>query len=340
LVAIPYNPRVASPNLTELLARIAGVRIGVLGDLMVDRFIYGDALRISPEAPVPVVKIRERTTQPGGAANVANNVVSLGGRCSLFGVLGDDPAGHEVRHMLVAEGCDVSGILSPDGYASTVKTRVVAQSQQLLRIDEEHAQSVDAATSAQLLAAIVAQLDELSVIVISDYAKGVLTRELAQEVIAVAGKAGIPVVVDPKPSSLGFYAGADVVKPNLGEALRYVGREQAGSDSEMQSVCEQVREGSEAKAVVITAGAHGSYVYDGANFTHLEGHARDVYDVAGAGDSTLAALALALGTGADLVSAVALGNMAGSIAVGKLGVAAVTADEMRAELEAEHAATR
>lgn len=329
----------APPHLTELLARFAGVRIGVLGDLMVDRFIYGDALRISPEAPVPVVNIRERTTQPGGAANVANNVVSLGGRCSLFGALGDDPAGHEVRHMLVAEGCDVRGVFSPAGYASTVKTRVVAQSQQLLRIDEEHAQPVDAATSAQLLAAIVEQLEELSVIVISDYAKGVLTRELAQEVVALAGRSRIPVVVDPKPSNMNFYAGADVVKPNLGEALRYVGRESA-TDAEMRLVCKHLREGSETKAVVITAGAHGSYVFDGETFTHIEGHARDVYDVAGAGDSTLAALALALGAGGDLISAVALGNLAGSIAVGKLGVAAVRNDEMRAELEAEDAAAR
>jgi rfaE bifunctional protein kinase chain/domain len=330
---------VTSLNPADLLARFSGVRIGVLGDLMVDRFIYGDALRISPEAPVPVVTIRERTTQPGGAANVANNVVSLGGRCSLFGVLGDDPAGHEVRHMLVAEGCDVSGIVSPAGYVSTVKTRVVAQTQQMLRIDEEHAQPVDRATSAELLAAIAAQLDELNVIVISDYAKGVLTRELAQEVIRLASGANIPVVVDPKPSNMSFYAGADVVKPNLGEALRHVGRDHA-SDAEMRDVCEQVRARSETKAVVVTAGAHGSYVFDGASFTHLEGHARDVYDVAGAGDSTLAALALALGAGADLLSAVALGNMAGSIAVGKLGVAAVSSDEMRAELEAEHAASR
>jgi D-beta-D-heptose 7-phosphate kinase / D-beta-D-heptose 1-phosphate adenosyltransferase len=334
-----YNRAVEPQPLTELLSRIARVRIGVLGDLMVDRFIYGDAQRISPEAPVPVVTIRERTTQPGGAANVANNVVSLGGRCSLFGILGDDPAGHEVRAMLVAEGCDVRGVLAPAGYHSTVKTRVVAQSQQLLRIDEEHAQPVDAQTSALLLAAIVEQLDELSVLVISDYAKGVLSRELAQQVIDVAAGANVPVVVDPKPSNMDFYAGADVVKPNLGEALCYVGREQATNDA-MQSVCEQVREGSETKAVVITAGAHGSYIFDGATFSHLEGHARAVYDVAGAGDSTLAALALALGASADLVTAVALGNMAGSIAVGKLGVAAVTADEMRTELEAEHAAAR
>ena len=332
-----YNRLVTPQPLTELLARLAGMRIGVLGDLMVDRFIYGDALRISPEAPVPVVTIRERTTQPGGAANVANNVVSLGGRCSLFGVLGDDPAGHEVRQMLVAEGCDVRGVLSPEGYSSTVKTRVVAQSQQLLRIDEEHPAQIGEAASAQLLAAIVDQLGELGVIVISDYAKGVLSRELAQEVIRVAGHAEIPVVVDPKPSNMNFYAGADVVKPNLGEALRYVGRD-AATDAEMPWVCEHVREGSETKAVVITAGAHGSYVFDGTDYTHLEGHARDVYDVAGAGDSTLAALALALGAGADLVSAVGLGNMAGSIAVGKLGVVAVTADELRAELEAEYAA--
>jgi D-beta-D-heptose 7-phosphate kinase/D-beta-D-heptose 1-phosphate adenosyltransferase len=166
----------------------------------------------------------------------------------------------------------------------------------------------------------------------------VLTRKLAQEVIQLASGANIPVVVDPKPTNMSFYAGADVVKPNLGEALRYVGREQA-SEAEMQAVCEQVREGSESKAVVVTAGAHGSYVFDGASFTHLEGHARDVYDVAGAGDSTLAALALTLGAGEDLLSAVALGNMAGSIAVGKLGVVAVSADEMRSELEAEHAAS-
>jgi len=332
-----YNPAVAPRQLTELLARLLGVRIGVLGDLMVDRFIYGDALRISPEAPVPVVTVRERTTQPGGAANVANNVVSLGGRCSLFGVLGDDPSGHEVRELLVAEGCDVRGVLSPAAYASTVKTRVVAGSQQLLRVDEEHAGPVSAETQALLLAAIVAQLDELSVLVISDYAKGAVTGELAQQVIELAHKSDIPVVVDPKPANMRFYAGADVVKPNLGEALRYTGRE-AATPQDMPAVCEQVREGSEARAVVITAGAQGSYIFDGAQFTHLPGHARAVYDVAGAGDSMLAALALVLGAGGDLLRAVALGNLAGSIAVGKLGVAAVTATEMRAELEAEHAA--
>jgi D-beta-D-heptose 7-phosphate kinase/D-beta-D-heptose 1-phosphate adenosyltransferase len=136
---------------------------------------------------------------------------------------------------------------------------------------------------------------------------------------------------------MAYYSGADVVKPNLGEALRYVGREHA-SEEDMEWVCREVQTRSQARAVVITAGAHGSYIYDGSSFAHLEGHARDVYDVAGAGDSMLAALALALGAGSDLISAVALGNLAGSIAVGKLGVAAVGMDEMRQELEAEHAA--
>jgi D-beta-D-heptose 7-phosphate kinase/D-beta-D-heptose 1-phosphate adenosyltransferase len=328
---------VAAPNLTELLTRIAGLRIGVLGDLMVDRFIYGDALRISPEAPVPVVTIRERTTQPGGAANVANNVVSLGGRCSLFGVIGDDPAGHEVRALLVAEGCDVRGVLAPGGYASTVKTRVVAQSQQLVRIDEEQASTIDEATQAQLLGAIAEQLSELQVLVISDYAKGVLTPALAPQVLELARSANIPVVVDPKPANMALYAGADVIKPNLGEALRYVGRESADED-EMRSVCADVYARSGVQAVVVTAGGRGCYVYDGTQFSHLEGHVRNVYDVAGAGDSTLAALALALAADADLVTAAALGNLAGSIAVGKLGVAAVTAAELRDELEAHHAA--
>lgn len=322
-------------NGAELLAcldRFRDVRAGVLGDLMVDEFAYGRARRLSPEAPVPIVEIERRTTQPGGAANVGHNVLTLGGKLSLFGVLGEDDAGHAVRNVLAEQGADVSGVLMLADRPSTVKTRVVAQAQHVLRFDEENTSQLPAAAAAALSELLLPRLEQLDVLMISDYAKGVLSPLLVQEVLRGCREYEVTTFVDPKPVNIELFAGAGVVKPNYHEALRLTGRERDASVEEMEQVCREVRERARSGAVVITAGARGMFVLTDSTYTHLPGAPREVYDVAGAGDTTLAALALAVAADADLVGAARLANLAGSIAVGKLGIAAVTADELRAEV--------
>jgi D-beta-D-heptose 7-phosphate kinase/D-beta-D-heptose 1-phosphate adenosyltransferase len=319
--------------LLGLLGRFPTKQVAVIGDLMVDCFIYGEALRLSPEAPVPVVQIKRRTTQPGGAANVAHNVLTLGGRLSLFGVLGTDDPGREVQAMLAARGAQLGGVIFDSRRPSTVKTRVVAQAQHLVRFDEEETAPIDGDVTQRLLAELQAELGALSVVVLSDYAKGLLNAELVQGCIAACRDRGIPVVADPKPVNIGIFAGVDVIKPNLGEALRLAGRERDVADGEMPALCEEVRERAGAQSVVVTAGARGVFVSGESGFTHIPALPREVYDVAGAGDSALAALALALACGAPLVDAARLGNLAGSIAVGRLGIAAVSAAELHAEIE-------
>jgi D-beta-D-heptose 7-phosphate kinase/D-beta-D-heptose 1-phosphate adenosyltransferase len=321
------------------LPRFAAARIGVLGDLMIDRFVYGEVERISPEAPVPVVAVKRRITQPGGAANTAVNVLSLGGQLRLFGVLGADEAANEVLALLRGRGADTSGVQLAAGRPSTVKTRVVAQSQQVVRFDEEDVSPLPGETHAALLDSVRGALPELDLLVVSDYAKGVIGPAFASELLRACRDAGVAVVADPKPVNAICFAGADVIKPNLGEALRLAGWERAPDDAALGELCVLVRERTGVPGVVVTAGARGVYVLEGETLTHLPGAAREVYDVAGAGDSVLAALALGLASGLSLTGAAQLGNLAGSIAVGHLGIAAVTQAELRTAVEEQHGLT-
>lgn len=310
------------------------LRVGVVGDLMVDRFIYGTARRISPEAPVPVVHILERTTQPGGAANVGNNVLSLGAQLSLFGVLGDDEAGSEVRALLDRQQANLSGVLHLARRPSTIKTRVVAQTQQLVRFDEEDISAVDSSTWEQLQRLIEGQISSLQVLVLSDYAKGLFSHDFVRGIIELGHRAGVICVADPKPANISYFRGIDLIKPNMSEALRLVGLDRDVTDAEMPDICRQVRASAQSESVIITAGARGMFILEHDEFKHLPGRPREVFDVAGAGDTTLAAMALSLAAGLSLYDAAILGNLAGSIAVGKLGIAAVTGAELQAELEA------
>ncbi len=321
-------------EILKVLNSFSGACIGVVGDLMADRFIYGRASRISPEAPVPVVHITHRTTQPGGAANVGNNVMSLGGGLHLFGVLGKDEVGAEIRTILSGQGARLEGVVSDGDRPSTVKTRVVAHNQQVVRFDEELAGDIAESTREQLLRHVTAALPELDILLLSDYAKGVLTESLVTTLISAAATAGVPVIVDPKPGNISRYHGVDLVKPNLGEALALFAQTPDGNRRDMPEVCREVRRLAGARRVIITAGQEGMHVLDeNDEYRHLAGMPREVYDVAGAGDTTLAAIALALASGANLFSAARIGNLAGSIAVGHLGVTAVRHAEMIEELE-------
>jgi len=329
----------SADQLLQIIDRFGAVRAGVLGDLMADRFIYGTASRISPEAPVPIVQIRQRTIQPGGAANVGNNVLSLGGRLQLFGALGDDEAGREVRELLAARGAQLAGVLMLASRPSTVKTRVVAQAQHIVRFDEEQTAVLADPELDQLGELVLQQLAEIDVLIISDYAKGVIASRLVNQILARCRELGVRTFADPKPVNIELFAGVDVIKPNYQEALRLTGRERQVEADGMDEVCREVRRRSGARDVVITAGSRGMFLLHGEQFSHLPGLAREVYDVAGAGDTTLAALALALAAGAELITAGQLANLAGSIAVGKLGIASVTAAELRAEVKEVYGGT-
>lgn len=322
----------SSQRQSELLAAFRGKRIAIVGDLMLDRFIYGDAERLSPEAPVPIVKLSQRTAQPGGAANVAANVQCMGGEAVLLGAAGSDEAGAELLALLKKLAVDGSAVSCHAGYPTVLKTRVVARGQQLLRIDEEDPEAYPEAARFEVRTAFAELISGLDALAISDYGKGCLDARLVGELISLSQAQGIPVIVDPKPASIALFRSADLVKPNLGEAKRIAGLPEAHSDGLL--LCEAILAASHAQAVAVTAGPAGMYVLAGGKFRHIQGHVREVFDVAGAGDSTLAAMALALSAGGTVFEAAWMGNLAGSIAVSHPGVVAVQAAEMQGEIEA------
>jgi D-beta-D-heptose 7-phosphate kinase/D-beta-D-heptose 1-phosphate adenosyltransferase len=303
---------------------------------MVDRFIYGDAERLSPEAPVPVVRLRRRTSQPGGAANVASNVTSLGGQVSVFGAVGDDPAGDEIRAMLEAQGADLSGVVSPSGYPTIIKTRVIARGQQMLRIDEEEPGLLSRDAQGEVAKRLSGMIGDIDAVVISDYAKGLITLDMALHVVTICNDAGVPVLVDPKPTNAAMFAGADLIKPNLGEAIQIAGRDNREAQLDMPGLCKAVHDASGVQSVIVTAGSQGMHVLSSGVYSYLPGQTREVYDVAGAGDSTLAAIALGMAAGLSVLEAAWLGNLAGSLAVGHQGVASIRAEELLEEVARKH----
>ena len=312
----------------ELLAAMAGRRVVVLGDAMLDRYVAGEVRRISPEAPIPVLRARERREVAGGAANAALNVASLGGQAVLVAAVGRDEAAAALRAALA--GVETSFVEAPR--PTTVKTRFVAGGQQMLRLDEEEAGPVDAATEAALLAAIRAALEGARALILSDYAKGVLTDRVLAGAIGAARAAGVPVVVDPKRQDFAAYAGATVVAPNALEIARATGLA-AGDDEAAAIACRVALEQARAEAILLKRSEKGLTLLprDG-EAMHVPTRAREVADVSGAGDTLVAAFALALAAGAALAEAARLANEAAGLAVAHHGTAAVTRAELAAAL--------
>ena len=312
----------------ELLAAMAGRRVVVLGDAMLDRYVAGEVRRISPEAPIPVLRARERREVAGGAANAALNVASLGGQAVLVAAVGRDEAAAALRAALA--GVETSFVEAPR--PTTVKTRFVAGGQQMLRLDEEEAGPVDAATEAALLAAIRAALEGARALILSDYAKGVLTDRVLAGAIEAARAAGVPVVVDPKRQDFAAYAGATVVAPNAFEIVRATGLP-AGDDEAAAIACRAALGQARAEAILLKRSEKGLTLLprDG-EAMHVPTRAREVADVSGAGDTLVAAFALALAAGAALAEAARLANEAAGLAVAHHGTAAVTRAELAAAL--------
>lgn len=296
-------------------------RLLVVGDVMLDRYWFGEVSRISPEAPVPVVRVERREERLGGAANVARNAVALGARAGLLGVVGEDEAGDQVQKMLT--DLQVDSYLNRDSAVSTIiKLRVIGRQQQLLRIDFENPPTDTVLRDK--LTQFNALLPQYDVVVLSDYAKGSLVN--VADMISAARKAGKPVLVDPKGEDFTRYRGASVLTPNKAELRQVTGSWK--SEEELTAKVHALRTSLELDALLLTRSEEGMSLYTSEQVVHIPAVAREVYDVSGAGDTVIATLATMVGTGMPIADAVSIANRAGGIVVGKLGTATVTREEL------------
>jgi D-beta-D-heptose 7-phosphate kinase/D-beta-D-heptose 1-phosphate adenosyltransferase len=308
--------------------QFATTRILVLGDVVLDRYVYGDVVRISPEAPVPVLRERSVRASPGCAANVAANIAALGGHATLVGVVGADAEAGELAAAVQGHGAPVETVLVADrARPTTVKTRLVAAGQQVMRADREDCRRIGPHVERRLLDACTAALGSCRAVVVSDYDKGALTARVLAEAIGGAAAAGTPVVVDPKRRDLSVYRGATLLKPNRAELRVATGRS-CDTEADTRRAAEDAIAATGA-AVLLTRSEQGMSLYRaGAEPVHQPTHAREVFDVSGAGDTVAAVIGLGLARGLDLIDAMRLANAAAGIVVGKRGAATVTPAEL------------
>ena len=323
----------SAPSLLDILSSFHRTRVLVLGDVMLDCSVYGSVERISPEAPIPVLNIKRTVDSPGGAANMATNVASLGAGAVLVGVAGRDAAAERLRARLAVAPTLRVELVEDGGRPTTLKTRYFAERQQILRSDVETRAALSGAAAEEVLARFRVALAESDIVVLSDYAKGVLSDAVTAEAIALARAAGKQVLVDPKGRSFLKYKGATLLTPNRQELEGAAGHECAEDEDVVRAASALVQQ-SICEAVVVTRGADGmSVIGPAAAPTHIRTTAREVFELSGAGDTAMAALALALANGATLVEAARLANIAAGVVVGKFGTASVTAGEILAMLD-------
>jgi rfaE bifunctional protein kinase chain/domain len=317
--------RISRDRLGALLEMAQGRRVVVVGDAMLDVYLRGDVDRISPEAPVPVVRVKERKLALGGAANVANNIVTIGARCELVAAVGDDHAGATLREMLRQVKTDTRSLVSV-ARPTTTKTRVVARSQQLVRYDEEEDSDLSGAETERLLAALQVAIKEADALVLEDYNKGVLVPPVIRQAIDWARESGIPVIVDPKYKNFFAYRGATIFKPNRRELESALGAE---VDLEHPEALPATFERLGVEHLLLTLGERGmALIAADGEIGRIPTTAREVYDVVGAGDTVTAYLAAILAAGGTPAEAAIVANFAAGIEVGKLGAATVTRTEV------------
>lgn len=321
-------PPLTRDRVVQLIQRMKASRVVVVGDLMLDRYVIGETERLSPEAPVPVVTVRERHSALGGAANVAANVVALGARCLLVGAIGDDVDGVSLRQELAVARLEDRHVLTLAGRPTTSKTRVIARGQQIVRIDDEVDSLLDRADLNRLINAAREALADADALLLEDYNKGALAPDLILAVMEIAKRRGIPVIVDPKYRQFFEYAGATVFKPNRRELESALG---ASVDLQHGSALPQVLARLKVDNLLVTLGPEGMVLVtkDG-GLTQIPSIARQIFDVSGAGDTVTAWLGTALAAGASVREAAQLANYAAGVEVGKPGVATVAPEEVLA----------
>lgn len=307
-------------RLEEIQKSFAGKRIAVIGDLMLDRYFWGKVSRISPEAPVPVVEVDDESTRLGGAANVANNIASLGGVPIMIGVVGRDIGADILKKIVVGNGFPTDGIVVDGSRPTTIKTRVIAHNQHVVRIDQEEKVDLNADTQARVLASLKNQIASLDGIVLEDYNKGVLTKELIKSVIKLAKDNKKTITVDPKFNNFFDYQGVSVFKPNRKETEEVLGY-QLNTFVEMEKAARELLTKLDADNVLLTLGEKGMLLFErNGSLAHVETKARNVADVSGAGDTVIATLTMAIVAGASIKESAALANYAGGIVCGEVGI--------------------
>ena len=312
-------------DLKRILDNFKNIKIGVVGDLMLDDYIYGTVERISPEAPVPVVNVKEEKFVLGGAANVVNNLASLGAKTICFGVIGNDANGERLLGAFADKKIDVSGLIRDKERTTIVKRRIIGSNQQLLRIDWEDITPISTFLEYALLRNIESKIDELDAVILSDYDKGVLTPMVAKEIVRMCRDRGKIVTVDPKPKNAMNYYGATSMTPNRKEAKECLGMERA---TNMEEVGKELKEKLKLDNLLLTRSEEGMSLFIEDKIVNIPTFAKEVYDVTGAGDTVISVFTLAAASGVSWYEAAKIANTAAGVVVGKMGTSTVTKDEI------------
>jgi rfaE bifunctional protein kinase chain/domain len=327
-------------RLEQILDRASSRRITVIGDLMLDEFVWGKVGRISPEAPVPVVEVTGESFYPGGAANVVRNLREFVDRVAIIGLLGKDRSGQQLRELLSEQKIDTSNAVEEATFHTIVKTRIIARQQQVVRVDRETFLGPSASQIAEVVAGVRKNIPEIDAIIFEDYGKGFLSTELVSQIADAARSAGKIVAADPNPRNLVEWRGLTVIKPNRGEAFLAAGIPSGDPDTAPSQDADLKRAGEtllkkwETQNVLITLGEHGMMLFQEKEAPHyIPAKAQEVFDVSGAGDTAIALFTLGLACGATPTEAAEIANHASAVVVSKLGTATVTRDELMASFQ-------
>jgi len=327
----------SSKRALEIIENFSRSRVLVVGDIMTDHFIWGTVSRISPEAPVPVVEVKKESFMLGGSANVFHNILSVGGQAMLSGVIGSDETGGRLLDYLRDLGLDAKGIIVEKGRPTTLKTRIVAHGQQVVRFDREERRAITEKTVRAIVSYVESVRDGLGALVISDYNKGVVVRPLLDAVKRELSGRGVVTCVDPKQRDFSFYRGFDIITPNHQEACVAAGEEMHNGDDCVKVGIKLLKQ-NDFKALLMTRGEEGISLFERTadrkqiRHTAFPTRAREVFDVTGAGDTVIGVLALSLAAGASLREAAYLANHAAGVVVGKVGTSTVTQEELKRDL--------
>jgi D-beta-D-heptose 7-phosphate kinase/D-beta-D-heptose 1-phosphate adenosyltransferase len=323
-------------SLKNITSRFSDAHILVVGDVMLDKFVWGKVTRISPEAPVPVVDVVRETVVPGGAANVAANICALSGVVYISGVIGDDEGGEVLTEVLKGKGVETKGLIVDRSRPTTLKTRILAHSQQVVRVDREKREFVDEGILDQIIDYVKPYLSKVSVVIISDYGKGIVTPGLLEQLIPLCKEFNTAIIVDPKVGHYLSYKGVTLIAPNQDEAQDLTKQVISDEDS-LVNVGRTILRDLGCEAVLITRGEKGmTLIEKTGDVSHVPTAAQEVYDVTGAGDTVVSVISLAISVGASIKEAAIIANLAAGIVVGKVGTAVVTKDEILGAIERSH----
>jgi len=322
----------STARLNELFAHFKNKRIAVVGDVMIDRYMWGTVTRISPEAPVPVVEIESETSRLGGAANVANNIKALGGIPILVGVVGNNVHGTEFREMLAQMDCPTYGIITDTTRPTTIKTRVIAQDQHVVRVDSEDKRDIDSGIQKQIVDVLREHMDSIDAVIIEDYNKGVIVKELIRSVIELVNEKGKIVTIDPKFNNFFEYQNVTLFKPNKKEAEEAIGKK-FRTETDVIEAGKLLLEKLHAENILLTRSEKGMSLFErNGDVTHIPTVARKIADVSGAGDTVIATLTMLLASGATVKEAAAIANYAGGIVCGEVGIVPIEPDILKQKI--------